>query len=355
MFILLEITWSLILSSPLRFWKKNVVNKARPCRKRPFSFTSAEAERCLPGETLAVCCHEVGPCCFFSLTSSSLTNKCPFFWRLTPKGRCLLWSLGKASNHRAVFSTVIVGDRMSRVFRKLASEQKSHFTTSSSVRLCVHVCVTDVLHLLFPGYKCWSVNQLFGGARDRKGEERHRKLITLVCKRPSKKPLRPKPLHTEEMCFSRTRDWPVTGTIPASPCLAVSVSSDCGGRKAFTFQVSFTGSFILGACCFVLCPPPAPVQRSNIIPSYSDPKVCHFSLRIAAISISVSIQNSLKYSCVHKEPQSVKGSFIHFLWIQQRCVERPLSNAKAFAAEDIKATRTSQSLQGLTGLRACCV
>ena len=116
-----------------------LLSKPCPCRKWPFSFTTAEAEHFLPGETFATHCHEGGAHCFFNWIFSSLINKCLFFWRLTPKGRCLLWSLWKASNNRAVFSTVIVGDRMSRVFRKLASEQKSHFITLSSACLCVHV------------------------------------------------------------------------------------------------------------------------------------------------------------------------------------------------------------------------
>lgn len=70
------------------------------------------------------------------------------------QGKMSSLTIVKSFQQRAVFSTVIVGDRMSRVFRKLASEQKSHFITLSSVCLCVRVCVTDVLHLLFPGYKC---------------------------------------------------------------------------------------------------------------------------------------------------------------------------------------------------------
>ena len=97
------------------------------------------------------------------------------------------------------------------------------------------------------------------------------------------------------------------------------------------------------------------IQGGNIIPSYSDPVVCHFYLRIAAISISVSIQNSLKCSRVHKEPQSSKGWFIHFLWIQQRCVERPLSNAKAFAPEDINANKEKAILAGTHRIMCCAV
>ena len=99
-----------------------------------------------------------------------------------------------------------------------AKEPFHHSVIRAFVCAC---CVTDMLHLLFPGHKCWGVNQLFGGERDRKGRRRHRKLITLVCERPSKKALWPKPLHVEEMFFSCTRDWPVMRTIPASPCLSV--------------------------------------------------------------------------------------------------------------------------------------
>lgn len=132
----------------------------------------------------------------------------------------------------------------------------------------------------------------FWGVRDRKGEERHRKLITLVCKRPSKASTTQTAAHMERKCFSHA---PETGQSqgPSQPLRVLLAPCPPIAEDAKHLRPRFPSlvhlfSVHAALFCALL------VQRSNIIPSYSDPMVCHFSLKIAAISISVSYTKQSK-------------------------------------------------------------